>query len=107
MKAVKVRICLAVSVVLALLAAIQTTGSAQTEVANVPVVTGAGNTTQIAASSKRLAWSQVPAGRSNHSNLYVKNRGGERFRLNPTGTQASLGGFDGDQLIYQIFDGNV
>ena len=91
----------------ALVASIQATVSAQTEITDVPVVTGAASTTQIAASKRYIAWAQAPAGRQNQSNVYVKERGEDRVKLNPKGTEASLGGFDGSLLAYQLFNGSV
>ena len=90
-----------------LVVSLQATVSAQTETADVPVVTGAANTTQIAASKRYLAWAQASAQRPNRSNVYVKGRGGERVKLNPKGTEASLGGFDDSLLAYQLFNGSV
>src|SRR5687768_6687693 len=98
---------LAVATAASVIASVHATGSVQTNVDNVPVVTGAGDTTQIAASEKYIAYAQAPAERPNRSNVYVKPRGGKRAKLNPKGTEASLGGFDETLLAYQQFSGNV
>jgi hypothetical protein len=54
-----------------------------------------------------LAWSENSRSEPRHFSVYVRRRGGDvRRRLNPAGTRAYSGGFDGDRFIFQQVSGS-
>lgn len=104
----RLRIQVAIALVMGLISVGQDTGIAQTNMRNVAVITGSGSVTQVVASTRYLAWSQTSPRRPGHGNVYVKQRGaGDRVRVNARGTEGSLGAIDGRRLVFQQFRGSV
>lgn len=69
-----------------------------------PVKTGDADEQNPAATAAWFAWTQRPAAHPNRPNVYAEAMpvgGGDRFRVNPSGTRAWTGGIDGDTLVYQ------
>jgi hypothetical protein len=60
-----------------------------------------------AASAAFEAWTEARIGRNGfRSNVYARAIGGDRFKVNASGTSAFTGGIDGSTLVYDI-DGDI
>ena len=103
----RLRIALVTTVIAGLVVSIPATGLAQPDIRNMSVITGSADISQVTATRHYLAWAQTSARRPNQTNLFVKVRGEERRRVNPSGTEGTLGAIDGNRLVFQQFKGSV
>lgn len=68
-----------------------------------PVIDSGANEFTPAADGAYVAWSANTFNRPGSYNVYFSQGGGPKQRVNPPGTEASMGGIDGTELIYTEF----
>ena len=91
----------AMAVMLGATLLLSVTGALAQEGADTPIRTSPAGEFQVSKSEGYLAWSQNTRRRPNHYDVFVKPDGATRFKVNPRGTNGTMGSLDGSRLIFQ------